>query len=146
MIYPDDPIGNGISLTEQQIKELNSEINDLLDTYLRFKCVCLKLTEIKHGFITLEVTYPDRLPDSSRDQNYILMVVAYVLGKPVLDKIFSLMVIEYECDSRTGYFEFDYYTQEEKNKRVEDAMFSTINRLKIRDHIMDRNDLINLYK
>jgi len=49
------------------------------------------------------------------------MVMTYVLGSPVLDHVYNILIIEYECLARPGYFEFDY-SQEERNKRVEDAL------------------------
>lgn len=146
MIYPSGPTGNGITLTEKRTKKLNEELNDRLDTYLRFKCIIARIDEISHGFVTLEVTYPDGLPESERDLKYILMVMAFVLGRPILDHIYNILLVEFEYESRPGYFEFDYYTQEEKNQLVEEGIFSTVGRRKIRDSILDRNYLINLYK
>lgn len=146
MIYPDEPTGKGITLTKKDTQAFHDDICDLLYHYSLFKGTDTQLTEIKDGTITLEINYPDCLPDVERDRRFILMVVAYVLGKPVLDHIHTLQLVEYESAAIPGFWEFDYLTQEEKNHRVETNMFATVCRQKVGERTYERNELIDLYR
>ncbi|HBQ60924.1 MAG TPA: hypothetical protein DD671_15220, partial [Balneolaceae bacterium] len=138
MIYPDTPTGKGISLPDEFIKERNQDMQDVgLYHYGLFKGIFTSLKEIKHGCITLEITYPESLPENERDRNYILMVMAFVLGKQVLDQVYELLLLEYECPAKPGYVEFDYYTQQERNERVENILFGSIERKRIKDSIFE---------
>lgn len=146
MIYPDTPTCYGISLSQAFTEELDEAMQELgLYHYGLFKGIYCRLIEVKHGFITLEITYPECLTHTERDQKFILMVMAYAMNKPILDHIFNVLLIEYEGPNRPGFTEFGYYSDEERNHRIEDALFASIERRKVKETILDRDYLIELF-
>ncbi|SMO59158.1 hypothetical protein [Gracilimonas mengyeensis] len=146
MIYPDTPANNALTLSGLDLKK----VNDLMDTnglsmYAMFRGPRAYLLEIKNGCATLEIIYPRHLPDSGRDEIYILKVLAYCLGKS-LARINHLLLLEYEAKGSGAFIDFRFYTKEESRQKADDALSSSVDKKKIRDRIFDRNELIDLYK
>lgn len=147
MIYPNTPADHGISIPDSKLPDIDRHMQSSgLWYYAIFKGTVSKVLEIKDGYITLQIIYPKHLPDNERDYNYILMVMAHCLGRSVLDRIFHVLLLEYESPGKGGYIESDYYTEAERSRKIQGTMLFELAKVPIRDRIFDRNYLIDLFK
>lgn len=134
MIYPDTPTGSGNTLPNSALPDIDKHMqNTGLWHYAIFKGTESKVIEINSGNIILQIIYPKKLPKNERDYNYILMVMAHCLGKSIMDQIYHVLLLEYESPGKGGYIECDYYTEQERNHKIEDALHFELEKIKIRD-------------